>query len=285
MITIGSLFSGIGGFELGLERAIPNSKTKWQVEQDKYCQSILKKHWPEATLHNDIREVNHENVHPVNIICGGFPCQDISEAGKGAGIEHGIRSSLWGEMYRLIDELRPRIAVMENVNALRWKKRGLHIIMSNLAKIGYDAEWKVISARQFGAPHLRKRIFIVAYPNRCTMFRGIYKNNATRGKITTNPHTIYENKKFKSVEKKKQKLPREISNKRESSYRFRDSNTIDKRENYWQRIPIQAPVYRVDDGFSNRVDRMKALGNAIVPQCSEYIGQCIVNSGLLNDLY
>ena len=165
MITIGSLFSGIGGFELGLERAIPNSKTIWQVEQNKYCQSILKKHWPEAIMYNDIREVNHENVHPVNIICGGFPCQGVSAAGKGKGIEGDKRSGLWGEMYRLIDELQPRIAVMENVPALLWKARGMHVVMSNLAQIGYDAEWTVISARQFGAPHLRKRVFIVAYPN------------------------------------------------------------------------------------------------------------------------
>ena len=164
MITIGSLFSGIGGFELGLERAIPNSKTIWQVEQNKYCQGILKKHWPEAIIHNDIREVNHENVHPVNIICGGFPCQGVSCAGQGKGIEGDKRSGLWGEMYRLIDELRPRVAVMENVPALLWKGRGMHVVMSNLAQIGYNAEWTVISARQFGAPHLRKRIFIVAYP-------------------------------------------------------------------------------------------------------------------------
>ena len=242
-ITIGSLFSGIGGFELGLERAIPKSKTIWQVEQNKYCQTILKKHWPEAIMYNDIREVNHENIHPVDIICGGFPCQGVSCSGKGKGIEGDKRSSLWREMYRLIDELRPRVAVMENVPALLWKGRGMHIVMSNLVQIGYNAEWKVISARQFGAPHLRKRVFIIAY------------SNSTRAQIP-------------------------IKRKQSSEQMFRSPSQ--KRRSFWDQGETKPRVCRVDDGISGRVDRIKALGNAIVPQCSEYIGRCIWESGLLD---
>jgi len=113
---IGSLFSGIGGFELGLERAIP-SETIWQVEQDEYCQKVLKKHWPKARIYNDVRDINRETVEPVDILCGGFPCQDISIAGKGAGL-NGKKSGLYWEMFRIIRDLRPRVIVMENVPAI-----------------------------------------------------------------------------------------------------------------------------------------------------------------------
>lgn len=290
MIRIGSLFSGIGGFELGLERAIPNSKTIWQVEQNKYCQGILKKHWPEATIYNDIREVNHENVHPVNIICGGFPCQDISGAGKGAGIEHGKRSSLWGEMYRLIDELQPRVAVMENVSALLWKERGMHVVMSNLAQIGYNAEWSVISARQFGAPHLRKRVFIVAYPMQIRPLQDgkqqFNKINRNRKQIRPEPQKVqtkYSNCKCSKA------APTHISSvetTRGFKCRCCENGRIQQRNdtNYWKNFPTQFPLCHRNDGVPDRLARLKALGNAIVPQCSEYIGKCIVDSGLIDDL-
>ena len=242
-IKIGSCFAGIGAFELGLERGISNSKTIWQIEQNKYCQTILKKHWPDATIYDDIREVNYENVQAVDVICGGFPCQGVSCSGKGKGIEGDKRSGLWGEMYRLIDELRPRVAVMENVPALLWKGRGMHIVMSNLVQIGYNAEWKVISARQFGAPHLRKRVFIIAY------------SNSTRAQI-------------------------QAKRKQASEQMFRGSST--KGGTFWSQGTTKSPICGVDDGISGRVDRIKALGNAIVPQCSEYIGRCIWESGLLD---
>ena len=307
-ITIGSLFSGIGGFELGLERAIPNSKTIWQVEQNKYCQGILKKHWPEAILHNDIREVNHENVHPVSIICGGFPCQGVSCSGKGKGIEGDKRSGLWREMYRLIYELQPRVAVMENVPALLWKGRGMHVVMSNLAQIGYDAEWTIISARQFGAPHLRKRVFIIAYPNSATKKqpRTTTEVNQFSKTKSTNVH-----KKNLQYDRKKNLFCKNLQHRRCDTLLLEPAHTnmqhvkeqpmhtfsVEKEQlskcggredpwiykrNYWQRTPIKSALCRVDDGISGRVDRIKALGNAIVPQCSEYIGRRIWESGLLD---
>ena len=147
-LKIGSLFAGIGGFELGIERAIPGAETIWQVEKDKYCQSILKKHWPNAKIYDDVRNITKHNVEPVDILIGGFPCQSISVAGKQEGLQHEEKSGLWWEMWRIIGELRPRIVVMENVpNVLRLG--GLHILGS-LAEIGYDAEWTIISALQFG---------------------------------------------------------------------------------------------------------------------------------------
>ena|SRR3990167_3545241 len=158
-LTHGSLFSGIGGFDLGFERA--GFTTLWQVEIDPYCQAILEKHFPNTPRYEDIKEVNKGNLVEVNVISGGFPCQDISIAGKGKGLT-GERSGLWTEMFRVVSELRPRYVVVENVAALLF--RGLGRILGDLSEIGYDAEWEVLSAEAFGACHKRERTFLVAYP-------------------------------------------------------------------------------------------------------------------------
>jgi DNA-cytosine methyltransferase len=162
MFSFGSLFSGIGGLDLGLERA--GMTCMWQVENDAYAGKVLAKHWPTVRRFQDIHGVGSHNLSPVDCIAGGFPCQDISQAGKGAGIT-GERSGLWKEQFRIISELRPRYALVENVAALRGK--GLSEIIADFSSIGYDAEWNVVSAASVGALHLRKRLFIVAYANRC----------------------------------------------------------------------------------------------------------------------
>lgn len=159
-LTVGSLFAGIGGFDLGLERA--GMKTAWFCEQNTYCQKVLAKHWPKVPCYDDVCEIGAHNVKPVDILAGGFPCQDISTAGKGAGLA-GARSSLWREFARLIGELRPSYVIVENVPALR--RRGLHQVLHDLDACGYDAEWDGISASAVGAPHRRDRIWIVAYHN------------------------------------------------------------------------------------------------------------------------
>ncbi len=158
MLTMGSLFAGIGGFDLGFERA--GFKTVWQVEINEYCRKVLARHFPDAERYADIRECGVHNLKPVDVICGGFPCQDISNAGLRAGID-GERSGLWREMHRIISELRPRYVVVENVAALLG--RGISRVLGDLSEIGYDAEWQVISAADVGAPHLRERIWIMAY--------------------------------------------------------------------------------------------------------------------------
>lgn len=162
MLTIGSLFSGIGGLELGLEWA-GLGPVKWQVEINDYARKVLEKHWPDVKRYKDVKEVGKHNLEPVELICGGFPCQDISVAGKRAGIKEGTRSGLWFEMCRIIGELRPRYALIENVPGIY--VQGLSIVLSDLAQIGYDAEWTHLSAKEVGAPHLRERVFIVAYPS------------------------------------------------------------------------------------------------------------------------
>ena len=159
---IGSLFSGIGGLELGLEWA-GLGPVAWQVEIDPWCRGVLAMHWPSAARHADVRHVGARNLEPVEVICGGFPCQDISVAGKNAGLA-GARSGLWREYLRIVSELRPRVVVVENVSAL--VSRGLDRVTADLDGLGYRVEARIIAAADVGAPHRRERLFIVAHTGR-----------------------------------------------------------------------------------------------------------------------
>jgi len=158
-MTIGSLFSGIGGLELGLELA-GLGPTLFQVEREPFCREVLAKHWPASLRLDDVCAVGAHNLPAVDLLCGGFPCQDLSFAGKGAGLA-GARSGLWFEYARIIGELRPRFVVVENVAALL--NRGLHAVLGSLASLGYDAWWDCVPAAAVGAPHQRDRLFVVAY--------------------------------------------------------------------------------------------------------------------------
>lgn len=161
-----SLFAGIGGFELGLERS-GYFETVAQCEIDPYCNRVLAKHWPDVRRYGDIRELDGNRLvrecGRIDAICGGFPCQDISTAGKGAGIG-GSRSGLWKEYARIIGEIRPRYVIVENVSALL--SRGMGTVLADLSALGYDAEWHCIPASYCGAPHNRDRLWIIAYPKR-----------------------------------------------------------------------------------------------------------------------
>jgi len=155
------LFSGIGGFALAASWVWGDDlDLQGFCEIDNYCQKVLKKNFPDVPIYSDITELQPEWFDDIDLLTGGFPCQDISVAGKGEGIE-GDRSGLWFEMLRLISGIRPRYALIENVPMLL--HRGLGRVICDLASIGYDAEWQVVSAADVGAPHLRKRIWIVAY--------------------------------------------------------------------------------------------------------------------------
>lgn len=261
MIRIGSLFAGIGGFELGIERAIPNAHTIWQVEQNTFCQSILRKHWPNATIYDDVRTVGAHNLQPVDMIIGGYPCQSTSLAGNMRGLQDENKSGLWWHMHRIIGDLKPRIVIIENVaNAIRL---GGPEVVGSLATLGYNCEWSIISAQQCGAPHLRKRWFCVAYSN------GMRSDKTKHGRVT-------------SVVNNGAKIQCGRSSGNEST------------QTYWQRTAAPKPtICAMDDGFSRGLDRatrrlhkeqLKALGNAIVPQCSEWIGHRVLQSGLLDDL-
>lgn len=286
MIKIGSLFAGIGGFERGIEAAIEGAETIWQVEREPFCQKVLKKHWPNSKIYNDVRDITRENVEPVDMLIGGFPCQDISLAGKGEGLD-GKKSGLWWEMHRIIRELRPRVVVMENVAAITI--RGGLDVLGSLASIGYDAEWRIIAARDFGAPHRRDRWFCVAWPSpdsdglgsletfdreTCAIDREgkeILRRRSSSEEESPDadgPSLKGERISF-GIQKTNSELDRAIDTKRRTS-------------NYWERFEAPSALCRVDDGVPDRLHRLKALGNAIVPQCSEYIGRMILKSGLLS---
>lgn len=157
-LTIGSLFSGIGAFELGLMRA-GLGPVLWQAETDEFCRSVLARHFPDARRYADVREVDRSAL-PVDVVCGGFPCQDLSFAGAGAGLD-GERSGLWRELVRVAREVGPRYLVVENVSALL--VRGLGTILGELAESGFDAGWDCVPAAAVGAPHRRDRLFLVAW--------------------------------------------------------------------------------------------------------------------------
>jgi len=160
-----SLFTGIGGFDLAAQRA--GFENVWNCEINPFCRKVLKKNFPEVKQYEDVRLVSHPEQ--VDIISGGFPCQDISYAKSWTSNDTfrenglaGARSGLWWEYHRIINETKPKFVVAENVAALT--KQGLNEVIHSLSDIGYDAEWTIITAAKFGAPHLRKRIWTVAYP-------------------------------------------------------------------------------------------------------------------------
>lgn len=160
MKTIGSLFSGIGGLELGLEWS-GLGRTVWQCEIDPFCRQVLAKHWPGVPCHEDVRAIGAANLARPDVLCGGFPCQDVSSAGKGAGVKEGTRSGLWFEFRRIASELRPPWIIVENVasGARRW----VCLVRGDLESRGYRTRALGIAASDVGAPHRRKRIFIVAH--------------------------------------------------------------------------------------------------------------------------
>jgi len=157
-MTFGSLFAGIGGLDLGLERA--GMQCVWQVEIDEYCRRVLAKHWPSVRRHDDIRTFPPKGDWGCDVICGGPPCQPVSCNGR-KKVQADARW-LWPEMARVIRTLRPKFVLMENVTGLL--DRGMGDVLGDLAECGYDAEWDGLPAAAFGAPHLRERIFLVSYP-------------------------------------------------------------------------------------------------------------------------
>ena len=157
-MTFGSLFAGVGGFDLGFERA--GMECRWQVEIDPFCVSVLERHWPGVRRYGDITTVRGEDLERVDVICGGFPCQDLSQAGKRAGIE-GTRSGLWFEFARIVGLVRPRYVVVENVPGIL-VRHAMRRVVGELAGLGYVGCWRSLRASEFGASHLRKRVFIIA---------------------------------------------------------------------------------------------------------------------------
>jgi len=259
-------FAGIGGFTLGLERA--GFETVAFCEIEPYCQKVLAKHWPEVPIYDDIREITadrliRDGIRP-DVITGGFPCQDISTAGKQAGID-GERSGLWGELARLIGEVQPRYAIMENVTNLisgdsgRWFGR----VLGDLAQVGYDAEWHCIPASAIGAHHHRDRVWIVAYPNSdsesvCTQYARAIQEAALLADT--------------DIERSQGRTEKQILRERHIQGQLKRSR--EDKAAIWATEPRMG---RVANGVPARSHRLKCLGNAVVPPIPELIGRAIIN--------
>ncbi len=241
MLTIGSLFSGTGGLELGLLWA-GLGPVIWQCETNPFCRSVLKQHWPGVERFEDV--ITLANPSAVDLICGGFPCQDISAAGKGAGLA-GSRSGLWYQFARIVGKTRPDWVVVENVagGANRW----VDAVCGELEQLGYETLPIPVSAEDVGAPHLRRRVFIVAH----AISRGWKAGGLPQreGAEVTAPCIGSAH-----------------------AGKMAELQGVAGDPSAWFAPP---EFRRVDDGVPDRVGQLHALGNAVVPQCAEVIGWVI----------
>ena len=284
MLQILDLFSGIGGFSLGLEKT-GGVKTVAFCEVYEKARMVLAKHWPDIPIYNDVKEITNERLKAEGIvpdvITGGFPCQDISVAGKGEGLS-GERSGLWFEFARIIREVGPRWVIIENVSILR--SRGLLTILQNLSEIGYDAEWHCITASHVGAPHQRDRIWILGYPHgqqvnpvldgsrskgssKTTSTRPLYVSHTSGGDTVADP--IFQGSQGR--------VHRRENTQRKDKLGYTGCGSSMDRQSDKGPWSVESNVGRVADGVPGRVDRLKQLGNSVVPQIPQLIGNCILD--------
>lgn len=264
------LFSGIGGFSLGLERA--GMRTVGFCEISEFCHRIIASHWPSTPIAGDITQ-RQFSPGEADVICGGFPCQDISYAGKRAGIA-GKRSGLFWEMFRAVRLVRPRFVLVENVAAL--STDGMDVVLGSMATERYDAEWDCISASDVGAPHGRPRIWIafadadreqraLGGDTRLRWWERKPQENAQAGSDPDRSRQLQPFGLFGYVR-------RWIADGAPGSFWERD----------WQ-SKFEA-LRGMDDGVPTRLDRHRdsravgALGNAVLPQIPEGIGRAIMKT-------
>jgi DNA (cytosine-5)-methyltransferase 1 len=292
-LAVLDIFSGIGGFSLGLEKA--GMKTIAFCEINQFCQKILKKHWQSIPIFPDISIIHKEDLKTlprIDVIAGGFPCQDISIAGKQKGIT-AKRSGLWKEFVRLINEIRPKYAIIENVANLRSK--GLISVLQDLWEIGYDAEWHCIPASAFGAPHRRDRIWIIAHPTCIDKIRLSRTKKKTQS-VTGDSHKNVFSYKILSLD---------------GHYRFQEVRKVSQDEIsiyrntkgfvQWGKEPLEVPRLKDERlnpdwvewlmGFpqgwtegGSRTQRLQSLGNAVVPLIPEFLGEVILSRSLMKHL-
>lgn len=273
MITVGSLFSGIGGIDLGLERV--GMTVKWQSEIEPYSCRVLAKHWPHVPNLGDIREVNWEEVERVDVIAGGYPCQPFSLAGQRNGTED--PRHLWPEMLRAISVLRPRVAFLENVRG--HYSLGFDSVLGDLADIGYDAEWEIVSAQSVGAPHRRERLICLAYPSQQQFNgRGCEHGVGTLGEWSALQKSACGSSIDVANADSRQtggRLGSEAAD-RGSLSGWADHFGGEKGYVGGQWWEVEPDVGRVAHGVPARVDRLKGLGNAVVPQVAKVVGRVIM---------
>lgn len=276
MLKVGSLFSGAGLCDLGLHWA--GMKHQWFCEIDPFCRTILARHWPGVPIYNDVRMLDGKKIPHVDVLVGGFPCQDVSSAGKRAGIAPGTRSGLWYEYRRMINEIRPRYVIAENVRGLL--SCGIEGVLQDLAEIRYDAEWEVLGAGACGAPHHRERVFIVAYP-RCTHSDGrpsilsALKRNMGDNELSCD---IFGWAGIRFDRARKNSAARAFG--RPVLHRVDDGNArrVDPSSGA-KPAGYSSLLGRVDTATAREwVPRLKALGNAVTPQQSYAVAACILQA-------
>lgn len=288
-MRFGSLFTGIGGIDLGLEWA--GMTCAFQVELDPYCQHVLKKHWPDVPLYGDIREVDPDGLPPIDLLAGGFPCQPHSLAGRRRASADD--RDLWGEYVRLIRGTRPRWVLAENVPGLLSSEAGRYFgkVLGDLADLGYDAEWQVLSAAGRGAPHLRRRVFLVAHAHGDALRQQPIRVAGRRGADVAGSdgpqeplaHTQGERRGAWIVpvgDAAKEPEPgslREAAGARESQppRRLLEGWGRPGDTSWWRTEPA---LGRVAHGVPNRVDRLRTLGNAVVPEEAQHVGELIIEA-------
>lgn len=273
------LFSGIGGFSLGLDRT-GGFETVAFCEIEDYPRKVLAKHWPGVPIYDDVRELTTERLISdgigVDIITGGFPCQDISNAGKGAGINEDTRSGLWSECARLLGEIRPAYTIFENVTALlsgdngKWFQR----VLWDISQVGYDAEWHCIPASELGANHHRDRVWIIAYPT--GQGANGYTERESEAYLLSGECGYYAPN-APNPNNTRLQGRKEFGVFGEGGERWHKLTTGCFRsfENIGQ---VEPTICRTNDGIPNFTHRLKGLGNAVVPQIPEILGRALLES-------
>jgi DNA (cytosine-5)-methyltransferase 1 len=285
--TFGSLFAGIGGIDLGLERA--GWECRWQVENDPYCTRVLAKHWPDVERFGDIRALTGAELAPVDLVAGGFPCQPVSLAGRRRGAADS--RWLWPEFARLLGVLRPRLALLENVPGLL-AGPGMAEVLGDLAALGFDAEWHCVPAAAVGAPHLRWRVFIVAHAApwngqpreaRVDLFgaRGSLANTDSGGwregqsdlPGQSQPDAARSGTDVADTQDPDGWRPDGPDDPGRGNQEDGGRRVPGDWAEYWLTEP---DVGRVAHGVPSRVDRLRCLGNAVVPQVAEWVGRMML---------
>lgn len=301
MLTVGSLFSGIGGLDLGLERA--GMKVIWNCEIDPYACGVLKKHWPQIPNLGNIKEINWNDVPRPDVLCGGYPCQPFSTAGQRQGEEDPRHLFPW--VAEAIRQLRPRYAVMENVSG--HLSLGFGTVQGLLAEIGYDSRWDCVPAAAVGAPHLRDRVFIIATP-RAKQRQSLAKGNNAgscdplfagwdapwHGRpfmANTDNNSGQLQPEWEISEPDIERCGSSLANSGngETGWRLGGSTETQRHDGDWtideRRVsehdsrewwPAEPNVGRVAHGIPRRLDRLRGLGNAVVPQVAEHIGRIVI---------
>jgi len=280
------LFSGIGGFSYAAEKIVGGYKTTQFVEIDPYCQSVLRKNFPNTPIHDDIKTFSAKQGQ-FDVFTIGFPCQDLSVAGRQKGINDETRSGLFYESIRLLRTVRPRFALFENVRNLLSHGKGetFQEVLFQIAKAGYDAEWSVISAKDLGACHLRERIWILAYTDNygSPSTERIRVNGETDSSTQKGQDKISESQ--RSSESSDSRIIQQTADSSNPNSTRTESNSekveppiwkhafLNSKERRtlspdWTRYVSEPSLCRGDDGLRGRVARIKAMGNSIVPQCA-----------------